>query len=153
MDVAKSTATVTRPADTTAYTAGDVVSDTPGTRFTFTGLPKYVGEGALLQTAVVIDSVLAATPPDLELWLFDADIAAIADNAAFAPTDAELLNLVAIVPLATASFKKGTVNQACVSQNIGASFKADTLYGVLVVRNAYTPASGEVFKVVLSVVR
>jgi len=153
MNTAKAVSTVTRPNDTTAYTAGDVVADTPGTRFTFSGLPISTGQGGMIQTVVVIDSVVAATPPDLELWLFDADVAAIADNAAFAPTDAELLNLVGIVTLATASFKKGTVNQACVSQNLGCSFKSDILYGVLVVRNAYTPTANEVFKVVLSVIR
>lgn len=154
MNVVNANSTITRPADTTAYAAGDTMSDATGNaHLTFSGLPIKTGEGAMIEAAVFIDSVLAATPPDVELWLFSADIATIADNAAFAPTDAELLTLVGIITFATASFKKGTVNMACVQNNLGLSFKADTLYGALVVRNAYTPASGEVFKVVVSVIR
>lgn len=154
MNVQTATSTITRPANTTAYAAGDTISDATGdAHFTFTGLPIHTGHGGMVEAALVIDSVVAATPPDLELWLFSSDIAAIADNAAFAPTDTEVLSLVGIITFATASFKKGTVNQVCVQNNLGISFKADNLYGALVVRNAYTPASGEVFKVVLSVIR
>lgn len=154
MDVVKITDTIARPANTTQYAAGDVLGDTPGTRLQFTGVPRCAGRGALIEAAVCIDSVFHATVrPDLELWLFDADVTATADNDAAAFTDADLLNLVGIVSFPVASFKQGGANGACVQSNLGISVKADRLYGVLVLRNTYTPASAEVFKVVLTVIR
>lgn len=154
MNVVKATATVTRQADTTQYAAGEVLTDATGTRLEFSGLPIKTGDGGMIEAAVCIDSVFHATVrPDLELWLFDADVAAQTDNAAAGFSDAELLTLVGIITFPVASFKQGGANGACVQSNLGISFRANVLYGVLVLRNTYTPASAEVFKVVLSVIR
>jgi hypothetical protein len=154
MNVRKATSSITRPANTTTYAAGEVVSNADGDRHTFTGLPAFTGQGYLIEAGLVVHSVVQTTPPDLELWLFSADVAAVADNAAFAPTDAEILTLIGIITFATASFKKGTVNMACVQNNLGISAVGDTLYGVLVVRNAYVPPSNsEVVTVVLTAIR
>jgi hypothetical protein len=153
MNVQKITALITRPNDTTAYTAQDVVSDGSGTRFSFTNPQGGYGIGGLIESATIVHSVAPATPPDLELWLFDTDIAAIADNAAFGPSDAEAAGCIGIVAFATASFKKSANNEVCVQNNLGIAFQGPTVYGVLVIRNAITPTALETFRVSLEVIR
>lgn len=154
----KARASLTRPADTTAYTAGDVVSAvTTNDHYTFEGA-VVKGRGRLsgaLSSAICYTSANVATKPDLELWVFDTDIAEVADNGAFAPTDAELLTLIGVVSFPTGDFLVGTAtagaggNAVCLVENIGIAFQAasTSLYGQLVMRNAYVPVSGEVFTV------
>lgn len=148
-------ATVTRPANTTTYTAGDVVGTAVTATIEFNNASSGEFECAILQQAIVSSSAYVATAPDLELWLFDTTVAAIADNAAFAPTDAELATLVGIVQFETANWKVGTAtagaggNACCVASNISIPFNTKkgthSLFGVLVMRNAYVPVSGEIF--------
>jgi hypothetical protein len=160
MNIAQPTVTLTRPANVTAYAAGDVVSDGSNARFVFSDLPDIVGRGFVIESAVLIDSANVGTKPDLELWLFDADLTDLdADNAPWTPSDAQLATLVGIIPFPTASFKVGDAtagaggNSACVQSNVRIAAKANTLYGVLVVRNAYVPVSGEQFTIRLGVVQ
>jgi hypothetical protein len=149
-------ATFTRPSDTTAYASGDVVCNSTSvpTIMTFADALKY--NNAVLQHAMIVTSANVATKPDLELWLFDTTVAMDNDNAAFTPTDAELLNLVGVVSFATGDFKAGDAtggaggNAICEATNLGIPINpaaADDLYGILVARNAYVPVSGEVFTV------
>ena len=147
---------VTRPADTTAYAPGDVV----GTAVTGTLIIPNASFGefdaGIIQQAVVVSSAAVGTSPDLELWLFDSTVAAIADNAAWAPTDAEMLTLVGIVEFPTADWKLASTSAVCVADNISLPFNTkkgtSKLYGVLVVRNAYVPVSGEIFTLRLQVI-
>lgn len=149
-------ATVTRPADTNAYTAGDVVCNSTSAPVVMTFSDAFKFNHTVLQHAVITSSANVATKPDLELWLFDTTITMDNDNAAFTPTDAEMLTLVAVVPFLTADFKVGDAtsgaggNSVCESKNLGIPINpaaSDDLYGVLVARNAYVPVSGEVFTV------
>lgn len=150
---------VTRPANTTAYTAGDVVGD--GSVLTFAHAAARPGEPGVIQQAIITSSAYVATAPDLELWLFDTTVTADADNAAFTPTDAELSTLVGIIDFATANWAIGDAtagvggNHVCVAANLGIPFNpaigAGDLFGVLVVRNAYVPISAEVFNVRLQI--
>jgi hypothetical protein len=142
-------ASFARPANTTTYTAGDVVCN--AATLIFPNGPASTG--SVLQHAVITTSANVATKPDLELWLFSATVAAVADNAAFAPTDAEMLTLVAVVEFPTADFKVG-LSGAGTSGNAvcEASAQNSELYGQIVVRNAYEPISAEAFKVVLHLV-
>lgn len=155
----------TRPSDTTAYAAGDVVSDSTSapTVITFSNATKESGGFGTLVHAICIDSANVATKPDLELWLFDTTVTPDNDNAAFTPTDAELLTLVGVIPFPTASFKVGDAtvgaggNSVCSVADINIPFKTvgatnSSLYGVLVVRNAYVPVSAESFSFRLKVV-
>lgn len=149
----------TRPANTTAYTAGDVVGD--GAVLEFVGASRRSGEFGVVQKAIIFSSAYVATAPDLELWLFDTTVTADADNATFTPTDAELATLVGIVPFTTANWKGGDLtagvggNNVCSVLNINLPFNTtgnqNSLYGVLVVRNAYVPVSGEIFTVRLGI--
>lgn len=154
-------ATVTRPANTTPYTSGDVVGTDPGTVITINNASNGEFECGILQQAIISSSAYVGTPPDLELWLFDTTVTADTDNAAFTPTDAELATLVGIVDFPTLDWKIGTAtagvdgNMACVAANIGMPFNTKkgthSLFGVLVARNAYVPISGEIFTLRLQV--
>src|SRR3990167_36969 len=71
----------TRPADTTAYTAGDVAANS-------TSVPlilrfKMKSPSGFIQQARFIDSANVATKPDLQLWLFDRPITMDVDAGPF----------------------------------------------------------------------
>ena len=156
---------VTRPANTIDYTAGDVVSTVTDAHFTFVDAARPGTQnkqlGGSIATARLHSSANVATKMDAELWLFHTDIAEVADNSAFAPTDAEMLTLVGVIDFATANWKAGIAtagaagNAVCEAFNLGLAFKSatTTLYGQLVVRNAYVPVSGEVFTAELVISR
>jgi hypothetical protein len=154
-------ATLTRPANVTAYAAGDAVTDTGGAGLTFSAVcPENGGQG-VIRNVVLIDSAAQATKGQFELWLFagTAIPTADVDNAVFTPTDAELLNLVGVVSLATSFVGDATVGAGgnCIFQSgaitlpftCGAS--VDDLFGLVVVRNAYTPVSGETLTAILTI--
>lgn len=163
------TQSITRPGDTTAYAAGDVIGTAASQILDFTDAARGQvtqngvtvggpGGSGMLSTALLIDSANQATPPSLELWLFTAAPAAQIDNAPFAVTDAEMANLVGIIPLAIARIGNVSAaaagNLAIQSDVATLAFKCAPstthLYGILVVRNAYTPVANEVFTVKLS---
>lgn len=161
---------ITRPADTTPYSAGDVISDaTLDAHFTF---PKAARSGGgrnsgIISGARITSSANVATKADLELWLFRSDIVVRADNLSFIPTDAEMLTRVGIIQFPLASWFVGLVtagaagNAGCESMNLGIPYELikpqtgvdSAMYGQLVVRNAYVPVSGEIFTVELLLTR
>ncbi len=157
--------TKTRPSNGDTYTAGDAVSEstTAGTVFTFENCAYRKGGEGVITKARIIDSCnQSSLYPRFELFLFS--VAPVAANVAydadpFAPSDAELLNFVGVIPFpATYEAKTGTGNTgSCVhvSDNIHIPFNCAAgsadLYGALVVRNAYIPVTGESFKASLSI--
>jgi hypothetical protein len=158
------TASFTRPADTNAYTAGDVVNNSTSAPLviTFPSAVKGNNEGVTIMGVTLIDEANQATKPDLQLWLFDTAPVAVNDNAAFAPSAAEMEALVGIVALPVGSFVVGNSaagasgNCACDAQAlflaVNGKLTDQALYGVLVVRNAYTPVSAEKFVIRLKLV-
>lgn len=153
------TASKTRPADTTAYAAGDVVAESTSaaTVWTFAGMARSLGLGGILQGAVMIDSVAQSTKPDLELYLFDTAITTQNDNAAWAPTDSDMEKCLGMIAFSSGQFKTGSgngiVNVEGISKVFQCASAARDLYGILVVRNAYTPASGEKIVIRLAVIQ
>lgn len=156
--------TFTRPADTNAYAAGDVVCNSTSAPviMTFPGAARRGARGGfgILQDATLFSSANVATKLDCELLLFDTTVAMDNDNAAFTPTDAELLTLVARVPFYASAWSAGDAtagaggNAFCQVSNLGIPFNVgavNDLFGVLVARAAYTPVSAEVFTVRLKV--
>ena len=147
----------TRPANTTAYAAGDVVCNSTSAPviLTFSRSSNQTNGNGTILHAVCVDSANVATKPDLELWLFDTTVGMDNDNAAFTPTDAELLTLVGVIAFPTASFKVGDAASGADGNSVCEAtptlpFKCagtteNALYGIVVVRNAYVPVSGETF--------
>lgn len=156
--------TIIKAAATTAYTAGDVISEvTTDDHYVFAGVGVQQRLSGIINSAHIQINANQATKPDLELWLFNANIANVADNSAFAPTDAEILTLIGVIPFdvslwnvgLSGSGASGNIAQDVTDINLiyRLSPGAFTLYGQLVVRNAYTPISSESFRVELRITR
>lgn len=150
---------VTRPADTTTYTSGDVVGD--GNVLTFNNASFGEFDSGIILQGIISSSAYVASAPALELWLFDTTVTADSDNAVFTPTDAELATLVGIIDFPAANWKAGTAtagaggNHVCVANGEAIPFNTvkgkNHLFGVLVVRSAYVPVSGEIFTIRLQI--
>jgi hypothetical protein len=131
------TTTLTRPADTTAYQAGDEMTDTGGAIQTITGAARFSGGSGIIQGVFVSQSTLWTTRPSLELWVYDTTSTPVADNGAFAPTDGVTDTCIGIIPLSTSY--TGTVNQGLDSGTVSIPFKcvgSANLFFRVVVRNA-----------------
>lgn len=146
---------ITRPADTTTYTAGDVIGTAATQQITLTADQLREASRGLIFKAQVISTASPALLADMELWLLKAAIAAQADNTAFAITDAEVPYVVAAIPLSNSRVGLASGNTVYESDTAPYAFELPAfmknLIGVLVVRNAYVPISGEVFTVNVSV--
>ena len=164
---------LTRPANTDAYAAGDVISAvTTNAHFTFgtalsgamVGDQKKLGRPGFLSGAInalrLHSSANQATKLDAQLFLFHTDITAVADNAAFAPTDAEMLTLVGVIDIPSYSWSVGAAaagadgNAVAEIKNIDLPYITGVtgqLFGQLVARNAYVPVSGEMLTIDLVV--
>ena len=164
------TAQFVRPADTTAYAAGDVVCDSTSapTVLTLSGVASDRVAGGvysgILKEVMAICSANNATLPDLRMWLFDVAPAAVADNAAWTPTDLELEALVTILSFPRAAWiaanagAAGAGNAVCNPQALEIGFNTvgrvqNALFAVITAVSAYTPISGEVFKFRFKVIK
>lgn len=158
-------ANFTRPNDTTAYTAGDVIADstTAPTIITLTGAVKTDGESAMILSATLISSANQATKLDARLWLFDTAPSSYGvDNAAFTPTDAELRTLLGVIAFPDEAWIAGDStsgaggNALCNAQAIWLPIKAlsdgNAIYGVLTAASAYTPVAQERFDLRIGIV-
>jgi hypothetical protein len=154
-------ASFVRPANTTAYTAGDVVSNSasPSSVITFSNCARFNGGSGVIIGATMVDSASQATKGQFELWLFQETFVNDADNAAFNPNEElEMVNAVGVIEFATSFVGVATAGAGgnCLYQGERGSSNAlnmpfvcgsasKNLYGTVVVRNAYTPVSAEKF--------
>lgn len=164
IDVVRDTRTVTiaKASGTTTYAAGDVISAGTGDghhEFTEMGRSGGGGSGVIVGAQITI-SANSALLPDLQLWLFDTDIVAAADNAPFIPTDAEMKTLVGVLKFPVADFIIGLASGNATCQASPDNLPLDygkligtSLYGQLVVRNAYIPITLEEFTVRLKFIK
>lgn len=150
---------VTRPNDTSAYAANDCWSDStsaPTTGgFAFTGAARASGKSGIIRSAVITSSADPATLLQGEVWIFDQAATAVNDNAAFALSDSDILNLVAVIPfsLATSTAGSGTNSVAVVTgiNEIFTCVGTANLRFLVKVKNAYTPIANEVLQVRLKI--
>ena len=93
-------------------------------------------QGTLMSVTILDDGDQGSA---LELWLFEEDITGVADNAAFALTDADMGKCVGVVALDT--WFDADANQICVVDNIGMVFRSlsGTLTLMLKMTDASTP--------------
>lgn len=145
---------VTRPADTTAYAVGDCISNSTSAPtsggFTFSNAARKSGGSIYITDLRIATSADPATRLAGEVFIFDQATTNINDNAAFAVSDAEIKNCVGVIPFSL--FDSGNNGYAHVS-GLGilatCSGSADLRF-LIRTRNAYTPASDEVFSFMLS---
>jgi hypothetical protein len=144
-------AVITRPNDTTDYTAGDAVGDTGGSAIlTFADVSPAAGE--IIITNVELMIAASAIPSGMAaftLELYDAAPDAVADNAAWDLSSAgDRGKYLGSIALNTPTDKGSTL----FSQNDDMDKKQVTvagtdLYAVLRTDGAFTPAANTVFTV------
>ena len=150
--------TLTRPADTTAYTANDELTDTGGAVLAIAGCARYNGGAGYIESITVIGSVNAATDPNLDLFIFDTTSTPAADNAAFAPSDAVMQTVVVAKNLGVGLDGDTATSGNLVFQLAGLRVpfvcggSSTSLFVRFAVRNAYAPPSNsETFTVRLGI--
>jgi len=155
------TATLTRPANTTAYAATQQVSATAnggtGSPLSFTLAGVNAG-GGVVATAHLVKSSTSTTNATFRLFLFDSaapTLTNIGDRNTYAmPAIADYAAYVGYFDFNSAvAGSDGCWFEGSPSQSIVAFLAAGgskVVYGVLVCTGAYTPTSGEVFDVRLT---
>lgn len=159
--VVRVSGTFTRPANTTAYASGDVMndSDSAPTVASVLNVARIPGRGGKIHAAY-LHSSQNGTWADIDVFLFSATIAAPGnDNAAFTPTDAELLTCVGVLKFLAANAVIGNAGAAAAGnsmipltgliQPFVCAANETKLFWVPVARGAYTPVSAEVLTLVL----
>ena len=145
----------TRPADTTAYAASDVVGPvtTPAV-IDFGAMFSAVGKsGYIVRAKVFTDQV--ACVAQFRLYLYKVAPTPIADNSPFTLLYANASKQIGFIDF-PAAFTEGAGSTAAESMFIGqlaaVADAADShIYGVLVTKTAFTPASGQKIACALTV--
>jgi hypothetical protein len=151
-----SSATITRPADTTPYAAKDVISTAVGAVIEFAGMARAVGgTGTIVKARLMTNQ--STNVAQYRLHLFHTAPTPIADNAQCAMLDANKANRVGMIDFPSCA-TEGTGSDAAATMRPSSDgsypapllwYKcaaADTkLYGILETISAFTPASGQTF--------
>ena len=141
-----SVASFARAATATAYTAGDVISDLAADTPKCLVFPGCGTSGAIRGASLVYGDTKTA---NLELWLFDSEPTNFLDNAALALVAADMPKLVGVLSFADSGkttlgtnldYRPSTSRDPIPYTTAAAG----SLYGLLVTRSAFTPASAAV---------
>lgn len=149
----------TRPADTNAYAAGDVMNESTsaGTNWNFADCARANGSTGTILKAQIIHGADQSTKMVPELWLFSVAPTADNDNAAYTPTVSELGDLAGVISFPIIRSGTASTNSVYSSGNIALPFICDgsdtDLYGVLVIRNTYTPVSAATIEIHLDILQ
>ena len=151
-----SSATITRPENTTAYAAKDVISTTLGAVIEFTGMARANGGfGSLVKSRVMTNQSTCIA--SLSLHLFNAAPTAIADNAQYTMLWANRDKRIGTIRFpALSTGGTGSDAAAAMRPSYDGAYSIpdfryqcaanDTkLYGILVTEDVFTPASGQIF--------
>jgi len=146
-------ASFTRPANTTAYGAKDVISDTTTAAIQF---PKVGQNGAVISSTLFVEETDTI---NFSLWLFDQEPTNFADNAAFALVSGDFPKVVGKFFYPDATKKnvgtnlevyqaydfQATASVSAVLPRLPYRTPDGLLYGLLVTETGYTPISGVKF--------
>jgi hypothetical protein len=141
----RTTVTITRPSNTTAYTAGDVVGDTGGSAIiSLTAAGPTAGFVIIQSISLVFsDSTVPSGMGAFRVHLYSASPTAIADNAAFDLASGERATYMGFIDLPTpADFGSSLYTQTDYpGRLIKLAAASTTLFAELETRGAYTPVS------------
>ena len=141
----RTTATITRPSNTTGYTAGDVVGDTGGSAIiSLTSAGPAAGFVIIQSISLVFsDSAVPSGMGAFRLHLYSASPTAIADNAAFDLVSGDRATYMGFIDLPTpADFGSSLYTQTDYpGRLIKLGAASTTLFAELETRGAYTPVS------------
>ena len=130
------------------YSAGDAV----GGLLTFAGAARVATYGGVLKNVLIFDD--AGQDASMELWLFSETFVAMADNAPWAPSEADLRNLVAIIPTSDGAwFAAGTPSVARIEVSQYYKCAATSLFGQLVTRGTPTYAATDDVTVIIGLLQ
>jgi len=131
-----------------AYAANDAV----GGLLTFANAARESGGGGVVKDVIILDD--AGQDAAMELWLFNATFVAMADNALWAPSEADLRKLVAIISTTDGAwFAAGTPSAARVEVSQRYDLAGTSLFGQLVTRGTPTFAATDDISVVLGLLQ
>lgn len=116
-----------------AYAANDAV----GGLLTFANAARVTGGGGVIKDVILLDD--AGQDAEVELWLFNATFTAMTDNAPWAPSEADLRKLVAIITTSDGAwFAAGTPSAARIEVSQRYDLTGTSLFGQLVTRGTPT---------------
>jgi hypothetical protein len=150
----RSIVAITRPSNTTAYTAGDVVGDTGGSAILTLSNIGPAGGYILIQSAALIFSDISV-PSGMgafRVHFYSASPTAIADNAAFDLTSGERASYMGYIEF-NAPQDLGSTLYTQVDypgRLIKLAAASTTLYAEIETRNAYTPVSASTIELRVS---
>jgi hypothetical protein len=141
----RSTATITRPSNTTAYTAGDVVGNTGGSAIISLTSAGPSGGFVLVQSVSLVfsNSTVPAGMGAFRIHMYSASPTAIADNAAFNLVSGERDTYMGYIDLPTPQdFGSTLYTQAdYVGRLVKLAAASSSLFAEIETRGAYTPVS------------
>ena len=154
--------TKTRPSDTTAYGAGDVISESTGsgTAWTFSNAAKVKGGSGTIVRAVILDDDTGRTQTGVLLLFNITPTGNLNDNAAntepLSGTDDNFIGAMEFDALIDQGTGYSYATAVPGNSNLPMPFKCvqgdASIYGVLST-TAFTPSSDEVFRIALQVVQ
>ena len=116
-----------------AYSANDAV----GGLLTFANAARVSGGGGFITNIQIIDD--SGQKPNLELWLFKVTFTAMTDNAAWAPSEADLENWVGTFSTNDGTWRNAGTPEACDIEKIKRyDLTGTSLFGQLVDRTGAT---------------
>lgn len=134
------TITVTPTITAVPYSLGDAV----GGLLTFTNATRGPGLNGEVQTLIVVDR--GEQNAALDLILFDRSFTATADNTPFNPSDADLANVIGMIPVLPEHYVRFASNSMAMVRPSGLYFTSavnNNVYGQLIARGMPTYAIGD----------
>ena len=151
-----SSVVIERPADTTAYTAGDVVGTSPATNLEFTNIsPEAAQHFYITDAKIEIEkSSVPAGMSSFTLHLYNAAPTAIADNSAWTLLLVDGGKYLGSIQFSTPVDLGTTLiywkNNINIKRKLATS--STSIYGNLVTDTGWTPASGDIINIGLETV-
>jgi len=151
------TYTLTRPADTTAYAAGDVIANaTSEATLPELTAAKAAGAGIKIDNLrVQINNTLWAGTR-LRIHIYRDSVTALNDNAAFTMLQSNADKRVGFIDVTLATAEGGATDSVAginLYDKISLSTVANKLYFIPQILDAKTPISGQVFKIQFGVIQ
>lgn len=151
-------ASKTRPNDTNAYTASDVIAESAsaGTVWTFSSAGPSGGKAMI--TAVTLEIDVAAVPSGMSsfrLHLYNASPTAINDNAAYDLAAGDRTKYLGYITIPAPVDLGATLwaQDPTIRQQVKFASSSTTLYGIVETVGAYTPTAQAVHTIGLQVVK
>ena len=145
-----SSALFTRPADTSAYTAQDVVSNSTSAPalLTFSGAARVVGGSGIILSARHMKTGTVASGATYRLHIYkDSSVTPQNDNSQFTMLFANRSKRVGYIDFSHSAAGSGSDSTGALSTFTNLPFVCDVaataLYGILTITSAFTPISAE----------